>query len=575
MSEGNIRPLRLKAVIVLSFISMLALSVRIGYLQIVKHDEYARIAVQEHDSEHPILPHRGAIRDRSGYPLAITLKFYDVYLDSQVLRNPGSAEKIDRTLSPLLSLPSGQVAAIRPQKGMERTLLKQGVSFEIGQKLSALNLHGIELVEAPHRVYPEGSLAASLVGFVGKDQKGLTGVEADYNNELFGKAGKIIFERDSYGNEIPLGFRESAPAQEGADLFLTVDRFIQRLIENELDQSIKDHQASGGTIIAMDPKTGAILGMASRPSFDLTRLELQDPSRMSLFRNRAITDMYEPGSIFKIVTMASALEEKKVAPTTTFYDSGVVVKYGWPIRNWDGVANGVQTMTELLMKSINVGAVWVSDLLGPQTFYKYVVNFGFGERTNIDLSGEAPGQVRLPQDAGWSPVDLATNSFGQGINVTPLQMITAISAVANGGHLMRPYVVERIAGPRGTRVFQPVVMRQVISPETARTLTGMLTSVVEEGLTKLAVVRGYRVAGKTGTAQMVFDGGYSGSSIASFVGYGPAEDPQIIVLIKIDSPKDTPWGSVVASPIFRSLAQKIFPYMEIVPSSSAESRRVN
>lgn len=248
-----------------------------------------------------------------------------------------------------------------------------------------------------------------------------------------------------------------------------------------MDKAIEKHKASGGTIIVMEPKTGAILGMASRPTFDLTKLDLRDSVDMELYRNRAITDMYEPGSIFKIVTISAALEEKKVNPQTTYQCNGRVYKYGAAISTWNFAAHGRETITDLLKNSCNVGAAWVADLLAKDKFYEYVKKFGFGQATNVGLEGESSGKVRTPADEGWTPIDLLTNSFGQGISITPLQMITAVSAVANGGLLMRPYVVKEVVSPNEKHAIEPVVVRRVISSETSRVMTDMLRQVVEDG----------------------------------------------------------------------------------------------
>jgi cell division protein FtsI/penicillin-binding protein 2 len=346
---------------------------------------------------------------------------------------------------------------------------------------------------------------------------------------------------------------------------------MQLLVERELDATIKKHKASGGTIIIMDTRTGAILAMASRPSFDVTHLDLSDEGNVDLYRNRAVTDLYEPGSVFKTITMSAALNEGVVSPQSTYVDEGVARASGWTITNWDLGAHGVQTATQILTKSLNTGAVWLSQLLGPDRFYDYVQRFGFGLPTNVDLSGEAPGQVRTPADEGWAEVDMATNSFGQGINVTPLQLTTAIAAIANDGRLMRPYVVQEIRRGDETQVTQPEVVRQVITPETANTLTEMMEAVVDGITTIYAIsVPGYRVAGKTGTASISVPGGYKPDSyIASFAGFVPSDDPVLAMLVKIDEPKDVPWGSAVSAPVFARLASTLLPYLNVPPESPA------
>jgi cell division protein FtsI/penicillin-binding protein 2 len=426
-------------------------------------------------------------------------------------------------------------------------------------------------VRTSRRVYPEGNLAASLIGFIGRDNVGLTGLEADYDRDLSGAAGSLSYERDGMGNKIGTSYSKQVLPKPGADIILTIDRYMQRLAERELDATIKKHEASGGTIIIMDPRTGAILAMTSRPSFDLTHLDLSDESKMDLYRNRAITDLYEPGSVFKVITMAAALDSGLVSPDSVYVDEGAAHVSGWTIVNWDFGAHGTQTATQILVKSLNTGAVWLSELLGPDRFYDYVQRFGFGEPTGIGLSGEAAGQVRTPAEDAWSEVDMATNSFGQGVNVTPLQLITAISTIANDGELVRPYVVQEIHRGDDRQVFQPQEVRQVITAETANTLTRMMDAVVDGITTIYAIsVPGYQVAGKTGTASISVPGGYKeGVYIATFAAFVPSDDPVLAMVIKIDEPKDVPWGSAVCAPVFARMAQSILNYLKVPPAPDA------
>jgi cell division protein FtsI/penicillin-binding protein 2 len=313
----------------------------------------------------------------------------------------------------------------------------------------------------------------------------------------------------------------------------------------------------------MDPKTGEVLALASRPSFQLTKLNLEDPGQADLYRNRAVTDLYDPGSVMKTITMASAIDLGLVSPDTTYFDSGEAdIEGGAVIRNWDFSAHGTTTMTQVLQYSLNTGAVWVSGLLGPDRFYDSIKRFGFGEPTDIGLGGEPAGIVRTNQEDSWYPIDLATNSFGQGISVTPVQMITAISALVNGGLLMRPYIVKEVTGPNH-RVYEPVVVRRAVSEETSRALVQMMEAVVGRP-GHLAQVPGYRVGGKTGTTTFPD----RSDTLASFVGFAPVDDPKFIMLARIDSPKDNSLGGVVAAPIFPRLAPKILAYMGVPPDNA-------
>ena len=571
------RSWRLAAIALILCGSTIALILRLAHLQIVEHDKWDDESVGEHLSRQTIPAHRGRIRDATGYTLATTVTAYNVFVNPDTSsRSPKADIATARILAPLVDLSTEEILSALSKESEEVISVKTGVCYDSGKKIAELRLPGVECVEESKRLYPEGSVAAPLIGFVGKDREGLTGIERDFDRELAGVDGTAIFEQDSTGKPIPLGLREVMPPEDGADLILTIDRFVQNLVEEELDEVIEEQSASGGTIIVMEPKTGVILGMASRPTFDLTKLDLSHDGDSDLYRNRAITDMYEPGSIFKIITMSAALEEKVVSPGTTFHCEGRVTKYGTTITTWNYAAHGEETMTDLLKNSCNVGAAWVADLLGKEKFYEYVERFGFGQLTNIGLhdnvglGGESSGQVRTPADEEWYPIDLLTNSFGQGINVTPLQMVTAVSAVANGGLLMRPLVVKEVIGPKERFTYEPVVVRRVISPDTAHVLTDLLRQVIEDGGGKLAEVPGYNMAGKTGTAEIPQQYGYDyGGTIAGFCGFGPVEDPRFVILIKIDRPQDSPWAGEVAAPVFKSIAQQLLVYLKIPPTEVA------
>jgi len=542
---------------------------RLAYLQIVRHDHYVREAQGEHISRQVVRAPRGAILDRNGYPLATTVQAYDIYIERKAWQDPQVARQAAELLAPIVGQEPEAIlgAVLSDEKG--DYLLAWGLDFDAGRRIIELAPAGVKAVNSFSRHYPEGDLASALIGFLGRDHVGLAGLEATYDKALGGTPGSVYFERDSLGNPIALGRRYGREPQAGSDIRLTIDRYVQRLAEDELDRQVAAHGASGGTIMVMDPRTGAILAMASRPSFHLTQLDLSGEVDVELFRNRAVSDVYEPGSVMKVVTMATAVDLGLVGPNSTYYDEGVVEVPGATIENWDFSVNGLTTATQLLQKSLNTGAVWLSGLIGPERFYEYLQRFGFGEETHVGLGGEAAGLLRSSDEDGWYPVDLATNSFGQGIAATPLQMITAVAALANEGRLMRPYVVQEVAGPHGQRVFEPVAVRQAVSEYTAKTLVQMMTEVVEGVPYHLARTPGYRVAGKTGTTLVSIPGGYAlNSTIASFVGFAPAEDPQIIMLVKIDQPVDDPLGGIVAAPVFRELAPQILAYLGVEPDGT-------
>jgi len=569
--QGNGISRRLGVVIVLLLIATLGLVGRLVHLQLMSHHEYQEQAQDEHQSSLVLNPRRGVILDRNGYPLSASVDAYDVLVDSQVWDDPAQAQQRAEALADVVDRPPQHILTDLSTSITREVIVGRGLDYQGSLRVEDLDLPGVRLVRTSRRVYPEGNLAASLIGFIGRDNVGLTGLEADYDRDLSGAAGSLFYERDGLGNKIALGYSERVPPEPGADIVLTIDRYMQRMAERELDATIEKHEASGGTIIIMDPRTGAILAMASRPSFDLTNLDLSDESKIDLYRNRAITDLYEPGSVFKTITMAGALDAGLVSPESVYVDEGVARVSGWTIVNWDFGAHGTQTATQILVKSLNTGAVWLSELLGTDRFYDYVYRFGFGEPTRIGLSGEAAGQVRTPAEDAWSEVDMATNSFGQGVNVTPLQLITAISAIANDGKLMQPYVVQEIRRGDDRQVFQPTEVRQVVTAEAANTLTHMMNAVVD-GITAVYAISvpGYRVAGKTGTASISIPGGYKENSyIASFAGFVPSDDPALAMLIKIDEPKDVPWGSAVCAPVFARMAQSILNYLKIPPAPEA------
>ena len=541
---------------------------RLVYLQILHHDYYAQEAEQEHLSRQTVRPTRGAILDRNGYPLATTLDAYDLYIERQAWQNKPSARRWAEAVAPLVDQSVDDILAGITDEPSGDYTLSLGLDYERGRSIIDVGLPGLKAVPSARRFYPEGDLASNLLGFIGRDHVGLAGLEADLQEELAGTPGDLYFERDSLGDPIPFGDWRGNPPVPGGDVRLTIDRYVQRLAEKELNTQIEAHGASGGTIIVMDPRTGAILAMASRPSFRLTQLDLSRDVDVESFRNRAVTDVYEPGSVMKVITMSGAVDLGLVNGNTTYYDAGYVTVGGYTITNWDFSTNGTQTATELLQKSLNTGAIWLADLIGPDNFYANLRRFGFGEPSNSGLGGEAAGLVRSSDEEGWYPVDLATNSFGQGIAGTPLQVITAVAAVANGGKLMRPYIVEEVVGPQGRRVYEPVVVRQAISEASARAVAQMMNEVVEGVPYHLARVPGYHVAGKTGTTIVSIPGGYDlNSTIASFVGFAPAANPQMIMLVKIDQPQDDPLGGRVAAPVFGTLAPKILAYLNVKPDA--------
>jgi cell division protein FtsI/penicillin-binding protein 2 len=548
----------------------MALTARVAYVQIVDHDHYQAEAHNEHYGQQEIRAPRGAILDRNGFPLATTVDAFDVYINREDWQDIDAARKAAAVISPVINRPAEDLVADVRKEDAGLYLAYGGLDFDKGAALHDADAPGLRMVQTTKRSYPEGDLASPLLGFVGRDHVGLTGVERDFDRELGGIPGTVYFERDSIGNRISLGAeRVGQKPKPGGDIKLTIDRYIQRLIEGELDTQIAKTGALGGSIIVMDPKTGAILGMTSNPGFKMSQLNLDDPNQ-ALFRNRAVTDVYEPGSVFKTLTAAMAIDLGLVTPESTYDDTGAAYIGPSTIRNWDYSVNGITTVTQILQRSLNTGAVWMSGLVGPDKFYDYMRKFGIGTATGVGLGGEPDGLLRSNSDPNWTPVDLATNSFGQGIAATPLQVITAIASLANGGKLMRPYIVQEMDTPEGARSFSPVVVRQVVSEQTANTVADMMNQVVEGVPGHLAAVHGYHVAGKTGTTTgaTLADGAVLNGNVASFIGFAPADDPKMIILVKLDFKEDK-LGGQVSAPVFADIAPSILAYLGIRPEGPA------
>jgi len=564
---------RLWAVVVAIGLGGLVITGRLVQLQLLDHGKYADQARLTHMTEETLIDRRGALLDRNGYPLAASEDTFDVLVEHRIWKNPNVAARSSQQLEGIVGIAAEDLVQAVVDTDIFEVAVARDLDFDTATAVRDLGLRGVRLVTSSHRVYPEGNIAPQLLGFVGRDNVGLTGLEADLDSILSGAKGTVREERDGLGNRFALGERDETAPLPGANVVLTIDRYIQLLAEQELAGTIKEHKATGGTIIVVQPKTGEILAMASQPTFDVTKLDLSDDSKIALYRNRAITDQYEPGSVFKLITTAAGIDSGTVGPNTWWEDTGALHIGPWTIRNWDQSVNGSQTVQQMLSKSLNTGAAWVAQQVGPEKFYEYIQRFGFGEPSGVGLTGDAPGRVRTPDNdpENWRPVDMATNSFGQGISVTPVQMIMAVAAIANGGVAMRPHLVKEVVYPTGSQTVQLEQTRQVISPTAAQTLREMM-GVVSDGVSKTYLnVKGYRVGGKSGTADLVTaDSGYKKDAyISSFVGIAPLEDPQLVVLVKIDEPKNLPWGTVVAAPAFGRLVERALAYLEVPPQGDA------
>ncbi len=544
---------------------------RLVYLQIVNYSHYENAAQDEHFGQQVTRAPRGAILDRNGFPLATTVDAYDVYINRPDWVDANAALRAAAVIAPAIERdPSDLLTEVRKDpKGLY--LAFTGLDFDKGRALAEVEAPGVRLVQTTRRFYPEGDIASNLLGFVGRDHTGLAGLESDYDTELGGVPGTIYYERDSVGNRIALGTeRIGQKPKAGGNVQLTIDRYVQRMIEGELDQQIQKTGALGGTIIVMQPKTGEVLAMASRPGFKLSELKQLTEVDQALVRDRAVTDTYEPGSVMKTLTAAMAIDQDLVTPNSTYNDTGLAIVGDAQIRNWDFSVNGTTSVTQILQRSLNTGAVWMSGLIGKARFYDYMSRFGIGTATGVGLGGEATGSMRTPSDPDWTTVDLADNSFGQGLSATPLQVITAISSLVNGGKLMRPYVVKKLDTPQGERDTEPYVVRQVVSPDTANQVADMMNQVVEGVPGNLAAIKGYHVGGKTGTTTgaTLADGAVRNGNVASFVGFAPVRDPQMIMLVKLDFREDK-LGGQVSAPVFHDIAPAILSYLGVRPDEPA------
>ncbi len=543
---------------------------KLFWYQVADREHITALAKEEHQERRTLPAKRGALLDARGNPLATTVLYDAVYVFQPQVTE---ADRTAVTLASALNLPIDQVSARIAAATARPLLLADRVSASVVDQIDAARLKGVEVRRTPARDYPEGSLASQTIGFTGVDGQGLSGLELTYESELAGRPGWVITERDPGGSEIALGRRLLVPPVPGGDVVLTIDRYIQRVVERELAEAVRVNKATGGTVIVMEPATGAVLAMASLPTFTLDPQKPYDSAAQDLYKPVTVTDTYEPGSVMKLVTVAAALNDGVVTPNTPFVDTGAAVINGIAIKNWDGSARGNVTVREIIRYSLNTGSQWIAGLLGPARYYEYLDSFGFGKPTGVRLNGEAPGQFRRPGEPGWSQLDLATNSFGQAITVTPLQMITAVAALAHDGILVQPQLVREIRRPEGTQVIAPVQKRSVVTPETAHTATDIMEFTWTQPALQPHNIPGYRFAGKSGTADIPVAGRYNLSkTYASFIGFGPLPNPRFVILVRIDQP-EAMYGGVVAAPVFRAIASEILTYLAIPPDPQDQRDR--
>ena len=565
MKQSGVIQRRLVVLLSIILIYFIALFIRLAYLQIFNSRTLVDRAESLWSRNLPIEGQRGIIYDRN----------HDAVVENEVAPSviviPKQVTDVDRTSEVLAEVLEVSVEEAKRHVthgvSIER-IQPEGrkLSLEQVQAIQEANLDGVYLVNDVKRSYPYGNLLAQTIGFTGIDNQGITGLEYVYNDYLMGENGVWKYFSDAKGNSLPQFSDDYAPASRGLDIELTIDLHLQEILEREFDNAVAKYDPDQMIGIIMDPNTGEILAMASRPTYDPENY--QDYDQEIFNRNLPIWSTYEPGSTFKIVTFSAALEEGVMKLEDRFFDPGYAIVDGVRIRDWKAGGHGDQSMLEVIMNSCNPGFIELGQRLGKEKLFEYIRAYGFNEKTGVDMLGESQGIIFNPDNIG--NVELATSSFGQGNSVTPIQLVTAVSAAVNGGNLMQPYIVKRMLHPYTNEVLyerEPSIKRRVISEETSETMRYALEMVGAQGSGKGAYIDGYRVGGKTGTAQKAKDGAYiSGEYILSFVGIAPMDDPQLVVYVAIDNPKNTvQYGGVVAAPIARSILAEALPYIGVEP----------
>jgi len=548
---------------------------RLFYIQVVSHGTYQALASGQHDIFRQLYPKRGTVyahdnKDGELVPLITNQQVGFLFADPRHITDARAAvEAIGSILKWETDRKDALVVRLS-NKNDPYEPIQHNITQAEQDKIKKLALSGIQFVEETARVYPEGEMGGHILGFIGSDKDGKKvgryGIEGYFEQALAGTAGYLESEKDTAGRLIAIANNSLKPAVDGSDIVLTIDRTIQFKACTLLKEAVKRHGADGGSVIIVEPKTGKILAMCSEPDYDPNHYgDVKDVNR---FNNPAIFDAYEPGSIFKPLTMAAAIDAGAVSPSTTFTDTGSVMVEGWPkpIGNAEGKVYGLSDMTKVLEDSINTGMVFSMRQMGGDIFESYVKKFGFGKNTGIELQKETAGDISsLSKKA---EVFRATASFGQGITVNPLQIVMAYAAIANGGTLKKPMSIDEIRHPDGSvEKRAPQDVSQVLSPKTTRLVGAMLVSVVEHGHGKKAGVPGYYIAGKTGTAQVASsNGGYSNdNTVGSFAGFGPVEDPKFAMIVRLNRPRDVEWAESTAAPLFGDISRFLLQYFEVPP----------
>lgn len=555
--------IRIKVILVVFILLFILIMGKVFYIQVIQYNKLNKYASGLWSRNLPIEANRGIIYDRNNVVIAGNVTTTSLILiPNQIIDKKLTAQK----LSEILNVSYDEMYKhVSKRVSIERVHPEgRRLSYDIADKIYNLKLPGVYLVKESKRYYPYDKYLSHTLGFVGIDNQGLSGLELMYDEYLTGSSGAIKYFSDAKGNRLELSEIYEKP-QDGVNITLTIDHNIQLAVERELDNAVAKYNPDQALAIVMKPNTGEILAMSSRPNFSPSNY--QNYTVEEINRNLPIWATYEPGSTFKIITLAAALEEKIVdLDNDTFYDSGAIKVENATLHCWKHGGHGMQTYLQVVENSCNPGFVNLGLKLGKETLFSYIDKFGFGKKTGIDLNGEGTGIIFKLDRVG--PVELATTAFGQGVSVTPIQQVTAVSAIINGGVLYKPYIVKSLNEPETNTVIKenkPIAIRKVISEETSEKVRYALESVVANGTGRPAYISGYRVGGKTGTAQKVKDGKYMvGNYIVSFIGFLPADDPQVVVYVAIDNAKGvTQYGGTVAAPIVRNIMLDIIDILEI------------
>ena len=611
----------------LFFIIIIGLIVRLGYIQLIKGEEYKKEAYEQWSRDITLNPVRGVIYDSKGKKLGMSISsdtvvcwpedvkkleidYSDIAINEENLFeeffmklinpdyeekevvieepvNKQTPEKIAKTLAEILDMDEEKIFEMITSDENYVTI-KRWITIEQAKKIKEANLTGISLIEDSKRVYPYGEFLAHVLGFTNIDQVGMYGIESVYNTELQGIPSRRIVNTDSKGRVLPYGYEEYFEGEEGLNVVLTIDETIQHFAEDALEKGFKDNNAESANIIIINPNTGEILAMAGLPEYNPNdprnlpdNIKSEDYSQEELqniwfkyWRNSVVNDIYEPGSTFKVITAAIALEENKIDLNTNFHCDGYVtqIESNHTIKCWRYYnPHGDQNLFEALQNSCNDALAEIGLAIGKETFYEYIKALGFGEKTNIELNGEAVGIINTPEN--MKDVNLVTQSFGQGISVTQLQLASALSAVSNGGDLYEPHLIKSLIDQKGNIVMEkkPKLVRKVFSEDTSEKMLKAMESVVSEGSGRSAYVPGYSVGGKTGTAQKVIDGKYvDGKYITSFVAVAPTYDPEILILMSIDEPKESYYASTIVAPLIGEIIENTMQYLNLEPHYDEE-----